>query len=235
MMQARAHRDCLAFAYPFVGKCDESRRRTLGRALRAVWLVAASPWFFACGPARVAPPPPTPSHADELAPRHDASIDDFLPWAEDQEEMIVVDKTARELVLYRNGKPVKTYPVVLGRNAGRKVVEGDRRTPSGLYRVTVKRVHSKYDRFMAIDYPNDGAGDRYQEARSRRRSRAVLGQSGRGPGGQIGIHGSDNEDLNRLGINWTFGCISLTNRDVEDLYEEVDEGALVMIFDDEQP
>ncbi|HSD10086.1 MAG TPA: L,D-transpeptidase [Candidatus Binatia bacterium] len=213
-------------------------RRTPGRALRTVLLLAASPWFFACGSGGIAlPEPAIPlSHVEQVSPRRDASIDEFLPWAEEQSRLIVVDKTARTLALYRHGKPVKTYPVVLGRNPGRKAVEGDRRTPSGLYRIAGKRVHPKYDRFLAIDYPNDGAGDRYAAERSRTQSLAVLGQSsGRGRGGQIGIHGSDNEDLNRLGINWTFGCVSLANRDIEDLYPEVDEGTLVMIFDDQQP
>lgn len=213
-------------------------RRTARRAPpAALWLVA-SLWLSACGSAPVSryEPPFSRVRADEISPRRDASIDEFLPWAEEQSEMIVVDKTARKLVLYRYGKPVKSYAVVLGRNAGRKVVEGDRRTPSGLYRITAKRVHAKYHRFLAIDYPNGSVVKPDRTAIGSAPIRAVLGQgSRRGPGGQIGIHGSDEEELNRLGIDWTFGCVSLANRDIEDLYQEVDEGTLVAIIDDQQP
>jgi murein L,D-transpeptidase YafK len=191
----------------------------------------------ACGSAPL-PEPVALSRApvDEVPPRRSASIDEFLPWAEEQGQMIIVDKTTRKLVLYRHGEAVKTYAVVLGRVTGRKAVEGDRRTPSGVYRITAKRVHPKYDRFLAISYPNGGDVDQYHAARGAAPTRAVLGQaSGLRPGGQIGIHGSDNEQLNRLGINWTFGCVSLANRDIEELYQEVDAGTPVLIFDDQQP
>ncbi len=150
--------------------------------------------------------------------------------------MIVVDKTARKLVLYRRGRVVKTYAVVLGRSRGRKAVEGDRRTPSGVYRIIAKRVHPRYDRFLLINYPNDGDVEQYRAARGGTLTGAVLGQSSvRGPGGLIGIHGSDKEELNRLGVDWTFGCVSLANRDIEELYEEVEVGTPVLIFDDQQP
>jgi murein L,D-transpeptidase YafK len=210
-------------------------RRTPRRALGAGLWVAASLSLSACGPA----PQPfvlSRAHVDEVSPRRDASIEGFLPWAEEQSQLIIVDKTARKLILYRRGAAVKTYAVVLGRNSGRKAVEGDRRTPSGLYRITTKRVHPKYDRFLAINYPNDDDVEQYHATRGAAVTRVVLGQSsGRGPGGLIGIHGSDKEDFNRLGVNWTFGCISLANRDVEELYREVDEGTPVLIVDDQQP
>jgi lipoprotein-anchoring transpeptidase ErfK/SrfK len=56
-----------------------------------------------------------------------------------------------------------------------------------------------------------------------------------GPGGMVGIHGSDSEILNQLGVNWTFGCVSLANHDVEKLYAEVSEGTPVLIRDEQQP
>jgi murein L,D-transpeptidase YafK len=210
--------------------------RAQTRAFVSGLWIAASLWFFACRPAP--PPEPlalSPARVEEV-PRDDTSIGEFLPWAEEQSHWIIVDKTAQKLVLYRRGKAVKTYAVVLGRNPGRKTVEGDRRTPSGVYQITTKRVHPKYDRFLGINYPNDGDIEQYHAARSGFRTRAVLGQSSvRGPGGLIGIHGSDKEELNRVGINWTFGCVSLANRDIEELYKEVEEGTPVLIFDDQQP
>jgi murein L,D-transpeptidase YafK len=176
------------------------------------------------------------AHVDEAFSRYDAAHDRFLPWAEDVSDIIVIDKVTRELVLYRHGRAVKEYPVVLGRIPGRKRFEGDHRTPSGLYKITDKHPSAKYDRFMAISYPNDEDRERYEAALTGGLIPAALR---RGPqaslGGLVGIHGSDKEDFNKLGINWTFGCISLANRDVEELYGEVSEGTPVLIRDDQQP
>ncbi|MBI3785287.1 MAG: L,D-transpeptidase, partial [Deltaproteobacteria bacterium] len=57
-----------------------------------------------------------------------------------------------------------------------------------------------------------------------RRSRSLPGI-----GGAIGIHGAEDEGLNRRGVNWTEGCISLFNRDVDELYELVSIGTRVVI------
>lgn len=198
--------------------------------------IAAPLWLSACGMVAVVAPGPTPlsrAHFDKMEARR---VDEFLPWAEDLREMIIVDKELRKLVLYRLGEPVKSYAVVLGRARGRKLFEGDRRTPSGFYRIIAKRSHPRWDRFLALNYPNDEDIEQYRTALAGSLTPAVLGSvSSRKPGGLIGIHGSDKEDFNRLGIDWTFGCISLTNRDVEDLYAEVEEGTPVLISDDQQP
>lgn len=202
--------------------------------------VAASLLVCSCGDfATTVQPRPfalSRAHVDEASPGYDAKRDRFLPWAEDASEIIVVDKVSRELVLYRHGRAVKSYPVVLGRNPGRKRFEGDRRTPSGLYRITDKHPSAKYDRFLAISYPNDEDRRQYEAALSGGVIPAAFGVRARlSPGGLVGIHGSDKEDFNKLGIDWTFGCISLANRDIEELYGEVAEGTPVLIRDDQQP
>jgi len=205
----------------------------------AVW-IAVSFLVSSCGGfGTIVQPRPfalSRAHVDEASPRYDARSDRFLPWAEDVSELIVVDKVTRELVLYRNGRAVKSYPVVLGRNRGRKRFEGDRRTPSGLYEITDKHPSAKYDLFIAISYPNDEDREQYHVALAGGLIPAELGRLPRlTPGGLVGIHGSDKENFNRLGINWTFGCISLANRDIEELYGEVSEGTPVLIRDDQQP
>lgn len=200
-----------------------------------VLLVAAPLALAACG--ELVMPRPfalSRAHFDDVSPWREAGGERFLPWAEEESQLVVVDKPTRELALYRRGKLVKRYPVVLGRTPGRKVFEGDRRTPSGLYHVLAKRPHPKYDRFLDLDYPNDGDMAQYDAALRYGVVPAVLGHR-RGTGGLIGIHGSDKPDFNRLGIDWTFGCISLANRDVEELYDEVTTGTPVLIRDDQQP
>ncbi len=203
--------------------------RWLGRSLP----VLAGVYLSGCSLGETALPEPVDvSHAQDVSPRS-VRNPGFLPWAEEQRALIIVDKTSRHLVLYRHGEPVKSYPVVLGRHPGRKRFEGDRRTPSGIYQITDKRPHSRYDRFLALDYPNERDLAAYRAALSQDPA-PVLGRH-IGPGGLIGIHGSDSEVLNRTGVNWTFGCVSLMNRDVEELYAEVSEGTPVLIRDEQQP
>jgi murein L,D-transpeptidase YafK len=210
-----------------------------GKLVAAAWLALAPLALSACsGMGELALPRPfalSRAHVDAVSPGRDVAIDRFLPWAEDAGEMIVVDKVDKQLVLYRHGKPAKSYPVVLGRVRGRKLYESDRRTPSGLYRVTAKRSHAKYDRFLDLDYPNAQDVAQYRAALASGLVPAKYRGSIYGPGGLVGIHGSDDENLNRLGIDWTLGCVSLANRDIEDLYREVDEGTSVLIRDDELP
>jgi murein L,D-transpeptidase YafK len=198
-------------------------------------LAVLAAWFVSgCSLGETALPQPLDASSGHVDDRpRSVRNHGFLPWAEEEREMIVVDKPSRRLVLYRHGEPVKSYPVVLGRNSGRKRFEGDRRTPSGIYQITDKRPHAKYDRFLAIDYPNERDLAAYRAALSQNPA-PVLGRH-KGPGGLVGIHGSDSEVLNRTGVNWTFGCVSLMNHDVEELYAAVSEGAPVLIRDEQQP
>jgi len=84
--------------------------------------------------------------------------------------------------------------------------------------------------FLLVDYPND------LDMRTYWRSLANgdIPRNGRryvGMGGLIGIHGTDKEELNRAGIDWTLGCVSLATRDARELYAMVPEGTLVYIAD----
>jgi murein L,D-transpeptidase YafK len=192
-------------------------------------------WLASCRTAGVLPQPVAVSRAHVEVPR-EYELAPFLPWAVDESELIIVDKVSRTLLLYQRGVAVRRYPVVLGRGMGRKVFEGDRRTPSGLYEITWKRPHPKYDRFMLLSYPNDRDRVNYLQALQKGQVPPVeKGGRARGLGGSVGIHGSDKEDLNRVGINWTYGCVSLANRDMEELYSLVGPGAVVLIYDDQQP
>jgi lipoprotein-anchoring transpeptidase ErfK/SrfK len=40
-----------------------------------------------------------------------------------------------------------------------------------------------------------------------------------GLGGAVGIHGTDRESANVRGIDWTWGCVSLLNEHVNELYD----------------
>lgn len=136
--------------------------------------------------------------------------------AEARADLLVLEKSKRQLTLYRDGQPLKTYPVALGRQpVGAKQEEGDRKTPEGNYLIDYRNAGSGYFRSMHISYP--AAADR-EAARQR----------GVSPGGDIMIHGLRNGvgwmgKLHRL-ADWTLGCVALTNAEMEELWRAVPNG-----------
>jgi lipoprotein-anchoring transpeptidase ErfK/SrfK len=140
---------------------------------------------------------------------------------------IIIDKSDYELNLYDSKGWYGTYPVVFGNNSlADKKMEGDRNTPEGTFRISSKRIHDKWYRFMAIDYPNKESWEKFNQ-------RKAMGEipSSAHIGGGIGIHGTwPHEDfqIDRYN-NWTLGCISLKNEDVEELYNFVPVGTKVII------
>jgi len=174
------------------------------------------------------PSSPTPPSAPNLPERTDT--DSVLPWASEERAFIVADKRCGTVSLYQYGRLSRTYPAVFGRNPGKKTHEGDKRTPLGLYMIIAKDTHSRWSRFMRIDYPNEN--DRLQYLKNIETGKIPKGANGYpGLGGAIGIHGSDNEAFNRAKINWTLGCISMLNADVKELYSLVSLGTLIYIKD----
>lgn len=179
-------------------------------------------------PLRFPPASTTPPPSAAIPLRVDS--DSVLAWASEEPVLIVVDKVCRTLHLYQYGRLVRSYPVVLGRKLGRKLYEGDQRTPTGLYMIIDKDHHRRWSRFMLLDYPTGQDVHRYWQ----NVTAGVVPRRGGGypgVGGEVGIHGTDYESFNRVGINWTLGCISLFNLDVQELYSLVQVGTLVYIKD----
>jgi murein L,D-transpeptidase YafK len=138
-----------------------------------------------------------------------------------QATAIVVDKTVRKLTLLRNGDVLKTYDVALGHApVGPKQREGDGRTPEGHYVIDSKNARSHNHLALRVSYPD--ATDRARAWR--------LGAS---PGGDIMIHGLHN-GLGWLGslhraIDWTDGCIAVTNSQIEEVWSLVEVGTPIEI------
>lgn len=131
-----------------------------------------------------------------------------------QSTAIVVSKADRELTLYKNGRKVLSYPVRLGYNGMReKQFQGDGATPEGRYRITSKRGvgETQFYRALVLDYPN--AEDRRRFELGKRSGK--IGAT-KGIGGQIEIHGADNELLAQ-----TLGCVMLDNPNMAHLFERV--------------
>jgi len=139
-----------------------------------------------------------------------------------QSTAIVVSKAERELILYKSGRKMLSYPIRLGFNGMlEKQFQGDGATPEGRYRVTDKRGQgqTQFYRALALDYPNAEDRRRFDLAKKSGR----IGRA-KGIGGQIEIHGADNELLAQ-----TLGCIMLDNSNMAVLYESVPIGTPVTI------
>jgi murein L,D-transpeptidase YafK len=167
-----------------------------------------------------------PESAIRLAiPSHEVAT---KPWSGVQ---VVVYKSKRLLSVYRDGVFEKEFRIVLGLvPAGRKRHASDARTPEGLYRVTGKRRHDRWQHFLALDYPN--ARDRQQYESDVRRG--AIPDDGGTPfdiGGDIGIHGNDRNAEQAAGIDWTKGCIAMSAADIQEVRDTVPVGAPVWIVE----
>ena len=136
-------------------------------------------------------------------------------------DRIVVAKSARWMSAYRHGRVVREFQVALGRGGfGPKQQQGDGRVPEGVYRIINHNPRSAYHLSLRIGYPTP-----LQIAAARRR--------GINPGGDIMIHGLPN-DQGTVGsrhtlLDWTEGCIAVTNREIEWLYRNVPNGTPIEI------
>ena len=140
---------------------------------------------------------------------------------------IIIDKSDYELSVYDEKGWYATYPVVFGNNTlDDKKMEGDKKTPEGSFRIISKRVHEKWYRFLALDYPTKESWEKFKQ----RKQKGEIPVSA-SIGGAIGIHGTwPNEDfiIDKY-KNWTLGCISMKKDDVLEIYGYTPVGTKVVI------
>src|SRR5688572_14429308 len=76
---------------------------------------------------------------------------------------IIIDKSDYELSVYDEKGWYATYPVVFGSNGLEdKKMEGDKKTPEGSFHIISKRVHEKWYRFLALDYPSKESWEKFK-------------------------------------------------------------------------
>lgn len=169
------------------------------RAARRLFLgVMAAALLVAC-PAPPPQPPPQPEVADR----------------------VVVEKTARELVLFQGDRAIRRYRVALGPNpVGHKEVEGDGRTPEGVYFIDRRNPESRYHLSLHVSYPSPEDCDH-------------AASLGRPPGGDIMVHGLPNDrgywGPGHVRTDWTAGCIAVTNEEIEEIWALVADGTPIEI------
>jgi murein L,D-transpeptidase YafK len=136
-------------------------------------------------------------------------------------DKVVVLKSERKLLLLKDGVVLKSYIIALGPNpVGHKQVRGDGRTPEGMYVIDRRDPGSYFHRSLHISYPNFID---IEKAHGK----------GKLAGGSILIHGlppgfgpfGDDEPM----IDWTDGCIAVTNKAIDEIWDSVSDGTIIDI------
>ena len=141
---------------------------------------------------------------------------------------IHIDKSQFILQLLADSIVLKTYPIVLGSNpVDDKRREGDKCTPEGNFELRALFPHKKWSKFLWIDYPTTDSWKKFNAAKENGEIPASSNI-----GGEIGIHGvpDGNDAIIDQQNNWTLGCISMKNKDVDEIYEVVKVGTKVVIL-----
>lgn len=155
---------------------------------------------------------------------------------------VAVDTEDLSLAVMRGDSPVEKFEnIAIGSNGPTLVRKrGDASTPLGEFTITEIRRSDRFKLFMAINYPNlDHTERAYKEQRiDAREYRALRYELDRGLpppqgtslGGQLGIHGLGKGDLKvHETVNWTEGCIALTNEQLLQLAKWVVVGTRVVV------
>ncbi|MEW6720597.1 MAG: L,D-transpeptidase family protein [Thermodesulfobacteriota bacterium] len=136
-------------------------------------------------------------------------------------DRVLIEKSARRLMLISQGEVLKSYKIALGGNPiGPKERQGDGKTPEGTYFIDARNRDSQYHLSLHISYPNE---------KDRKRAREL----GVSPGGDIMIHGIKN-GFSWIGdahskIDWTKGCIAVTDEEIVEIAGLVPDGTVVEI------
>jgi murein L,D-transpeptidase YafK len=138
---------------------------------------------------------------------------------------IEIIKHQRIMNIIRDDKILKSYKISLGRvPEGAKQEEGDKKTPEGRYFIKSKNPSSQFYLSLEISYPN--AEDKAQAKKL-----------GKNPGNNIMIHGLPNSlryvpefaQRAQRWVDWTLGCIAVTNSEIKEIYQITQLGTPVII------
>jgi len=164
--------------------------------------------------------------ADELLARADARMPS--PQGQQDESLsasidkVLVRKGERRLYLMSGEQVVRSYRISLGDNPnGHKLYEGDERTPEGEYTLDWRNPNSDFYKSIHISYPSV-------------QDKELARNWGLSPGGSIMIHGLPNgaEDMAFAfkGLDWTDGCIAVSNEEMDEIWQLVKDGTPISIL-----
>jgi murein L,D-transpeptidase YafK len=148
----------------------------------------------------------------------------------DDEIWLLIDTKKMIMQVKQGTKTIETYKnIAIGRNgSAHKHKRGDDITPLGNYAISWVNDESDYYRFFGFDYPSKEDAKRALAKKiiNQQTYNAIIQahQEHQVPpqntplGGQIGIHGLGKADprIHQM-VNWTHGCIALTNQQIDAL------------------
>ncbi len=140
---------------------------------------------------------------------------------------IIVDKSDYELKVYDDEGWYATYPIVFGsKDLSDKMREGDKRTPTGSFKVVLKKIHQKWGPELLLDYPTPESYKRFNE----RKQKGIIPRTAR-IGDGIAIHATRPEEEWTVDnfFNWTDGCVSVKYSEMKDLFSYIPVGTPVTI------
>lgn len=142
--------------------------------------------------------------------------------------IFLVDKFGRQGHLIENGTITRSYSIELGSNwIGDKSRKGDKTTPEGRYKVVKRKKggETRYYKALLLDYPNQEDRERFLKLKSE----GIIPENAH-IGNLIEIHGGGGR-----GMDWTDGCIALTNEDMDDLFSRIKTGTPVYVAGSLEP
>lgn len=158
---------------------------------------------------------------------------------------IRVFKSAHTLTVYSGTIPLKTYHCATGENGlDDKKISGDHKTPEGIFYISETEILDPADyylgtRWMRVSYPNiedaerglmDGIIDQatHDEIVYAIQNHLTPPQD-TALGGGIGIHGGSGNNNETQGNFWTYGCIGLSDKDVNEIFDYITVGTTLVI------
>ena len=164
-------------------------------------------------------------------------------FAGDSDELwLLVDTGKKNISVMHQRQVLHIYDSISIGEGGASLdkIQGDKKTPLGDYHVSRISYDSKFYLFIGLDYPDIAQAERalkagiidkkhYTSIRNSLRNKQPPPQH-TPLGGYIGIHGVGKGDKQiHATVNWTNGCVALTDRQIDDLESWVYIGMRVAI------
>mgnify|MGYP001773134742 CR=1 FL=1 len=148
---------------------------------------------------------------------------------------LVFDKAQYRLEIKEGEKTLYSFEAGYGlKSPLYKTKKGDLLTPEGIYTIKSIRPSQSYFYFVELSYPNENdlswayfrgefKGESYEETNQL--------------GNEIGIHGEGpaKKEKGKRDLNWTKGCIALSNEDLKTLLIYVRPGQRVFLLNSSKP
>jgi len=171
-----------------------------------------------------------------------------LPVPHREQNLVLVDQESYRARFYQLGALKEEYDVAFGQGRGQKMVEGDNKTPRGMYFV-IQKHRGRFDQpygeyygghWIKINYPNKYDADRgvAQRIISNQQQDEIAAAwlqrkptpQNTGLGGGIGFHGWNREWDSSGPKHLSWGCVVLHVKDIGKFYKQIPEGTMVVIF-----